>query len=244
MPGVQWTIADLRHAPDPGVVDVAFSCGPLDAFADWFERSGVRAARVVALGSLSIDSKRDSPDPAEREVARRLADAECRLQAAAAARGCAWAVLRPTLVYGAGLDRSLTPLVRRARRWRVFPRIDARGLRQPVHADDLAMACIAVAREPRCAGRIYALGGGERLPFGQMLARVRESLPFATVALPLPPPLLRAARSLAPRRLHGALARLEQDLVADDAAARADFGWAPRAFRPDARCWVAPEPSD
>ena len=34
-----------------------------------------------------------------------------------------------------------------ARRWRVFPYVaGANGLRQPVHADDLAAACVALAR--------------------------------------------------------------------------------------------------
>ncbi len=237
---MHWIAGDLGGVvASPAQVDLVVGCGPLDAFADWFERAGPRCGRVVAIGSTSIDSKRDSPDAAERAIADRLEQAEHRLAEAARARACAWTLLRPTLVYGAGVDRSLTPLVRRAERWRVFPRIDARGLRQPVHADDLAAACVSVAATGRCDGRVYALGGGERLPFGAVLERVRVSLPFATLPLPLPLVLLRAAAPFAPRRLRGALARLQRDLVADDADARADFGWAPRAFQPDPACWRA-----
>lgn len=237
VPGVTWWPGDLDHAaPAPPRVDLVVACGPLDAFARWFGQAPLHGARLVAIGSTSIDSKRDSPVPDERDIAARLADAEQRLADAAQARACAWTLLRPTLIYGAGVDRSLTPLVRRAERWRVFPRIAAPGLRQPVHADDLAAACVAVADTAPCAGRTYALGGGERLAFGVMLERVRASLPFRTVPLPLPLSLLRAVAPCAPR-LRGALARLRRDLVVDDGAARADFGWAPRGFRPGPSCW-------
>jgi nucleoside-diphosphate-sugar epimerase len=162
------------------------------------------------------------------------------MAASAQARGCAWTVLRPTLIYGAALDRSLTPLAHLARRWRVFPHIPAaRGLRQPVHADDLAGACVAAVANPHSAGRTYALGGGERLAFATMLERVHASLPFRSLPLPLPLPLLRPFARGVP-----AFERLQRDLVADDRAAVADLDWAPRAFRPDAACWfAAPMPS-
>jgi hypothetical protein len=55
------------------------------------------------------------------------------------------------------------------------------------------------------------------------------------VPLPLPLTLLRLFAHRLP-----AIERLRRDLVADDSAAVADFGWAPRAFRPDAACWFAP----
>jgi len=248
-PRLHWLRGDLEQALPPlPALDVLYSCGPLDAFARWYARAPMQAARIVAIGSMSIESKHASADPHERALAARLHDAERSLAATARERGAAWTVLRPTLVYGAGVDHSLTPLVRRARRWRVFPRVaGARGLRQPVHADDLAAACVAVAAQPHCAGRVYALGGGERLAFAAMLERVRASLPFRTVPLPVPLPLVRVvlalARAAGSTRLSPALVdRLGHDLVADDRAARVDFGYAPRPFRPDSACWDATVP--
>jgi len=234
---LQWRVGDLDHAmPDLPALDLVASCGPLDAFARWFARTPVGIGRVVAFGSMSAQSKQDSQDAAERALAARLRAAEQSIAASAQARGCAWTVLRPTLIYGAALDRSLTPLARLARRWRVFPRIPAaHGLRQPVHADDLAGACVAAVANPRSAGRIYALGGGERLAFATMLERVHASLPFRAAPLPVPLTLLRPFARRVP-----AIGRLRCDLVADDSAAIADLGWAPRAFLPDADCWFAP----
>lgn len=251
-PHLRWIVGDLNQgAPALPVCDAVFSAGPLDAFARWFANGAIGGSpRVVAIGSMSLETKRDSADAGERALAARLDAAERSLRAAAKARGCAWTLLRPTLIYGAGIDRSLSPIARFAQRWRLFPRLPAAtGLRQPVHADDLAAACIAAAGSAQAAGRTYALGGGERLAFDAMLARVQASLPVRTLPLPLPLAPVRGVFALARAAgLHPphatALARLHADLIAEDAAAVADFGWSPRAFRPDATAWQpAPLPA-
>ncbi|HET7925652.1 MAG TPA: hypothetical protein VFL30_12180 [Rhodanobacteraceae bacterium] len=230
---------EIPSLPDGATI---FSLGPLDAFAEWFATRGARDARVIAIGSRSIDTKKASGDASERDVAARLARAEASLDRA----GARVTVLRPTLIYGAGLDRSLTPIVSFARRWRVFPYVaDANGLRQPVHADDLACACVALARGmPQRS--VYDVGGGERIAFSRMLRRVRVSLPFATLALPIPLAIANAGAGFA--RISpafraasaDAIARMREDLVADHSAAAADFGWSPRTFEPDPRDWTPP----
>ncbi|MBN8726722.1 MAG: hypothetical protein J0H15_03340 [Xanthomonadales bacterium] len=248
--GVHWREGNLdTGVPALGAPEVLFSLGPLDAFARWFERGPeLRPRRIIAFGSMSIDSKRGSADAAERELVDRLQAAEATLATAAAARGAQLTLFRPTLIYGAGLDRSLAPIARFACRWRVFPLLPAAsGLRQPVHAEDLAGACMAVLDLPQAFGRTYALGGGERLGFAAMLERLRAALPVRTLPLPLPLGLLRrglragAALGL-PSAGEAALARLRLDLVADHSAAVADFGWAPRPFRPAPAGWQVPPP--
>lgn len=247
-PRLRWVVGDLdANMPQLPVVDTIFSCGPLDAATRWFAAAeSIGSPRVIAFGSMSVESKRDSIDRAERALAARLEHAERGLIDAATARGCAWTVLRPTLIYGAGSDHSLSPLARFAARWHLLPRLSAaRGLRQPVHADDLAAACCAVLARPLTGGRIYALGGGERIAFAKMIERLRVSVP--TFVLPLPVPLF-ALGSLArlaatfglPTVDAAVVDRLCQDLIADNSVARADFGWSPRGFRPDAATWDAP----
>ena len=248
-PGLRWIVGDLPgRVPALPECATIFSLGPLDGFADWFANNRFAGSpRVVAIGSLSAKTKLASADAHERALADRLARAERTLAEAAAARGIAATVLRASLIYGAGLDRSLTPIAAFARRWRVFPSAPgARGLRQPVHADDLAAACLALGATGSMPDRVYDVGGGERLAFATMLARVRSSLPFATLALPIPLALARAGAGLA-RRLPAfqaasasALQRVIEDLVVDHAPAVADFGWTPRDFRPDASAWTPP----
>jgi nucleoside-diphosphate-sugar epimerase len=214
--------------------EIVISLGPLDAFAGWLGREappGMR--RLIAFSSMSADSKRDSPDADERELAARLAEAEASVIAACATRSIACTLFRPTLIYGAGKDRSLAPIARFARRWRVLPlALGATGLRQPVHAADLAAACMATLDNPVTYTKTYALGGGEALAFNAMLLRLRECAGGHVLPLPLPAWLLRVlARSRPEARIaRAALARLRAPLLADNTAAARDFGYAPRDF--------------
>lgn len=239
--GVQWLQGTLPDAvPALPALSAIISFGPLQALADWLAQVRLSdAPRVVATSSMSAETKRDSAVPAEREISRQLRDGEIALAAACARHGCAWTVLRPTLVYGAGLDRSLTPIARRAMRLRLFPLPSGQGLRQPVHADDIAQAVLAALDCPAASGQILPIGGGERLPSGQMFARVRRSLPRATVPLPLPAWLLRMGRQLLPP-LRGPLSRLDSDLVADNGELRRLLGVQPRPFQPESSMWIPP----
>ena len=244
--GLEWLRGDLHGAmPALPPHDAIFSLGPLDAFADWFERTATAGPGcVIAFSSMSVASKAASPLAAERALAEILRHAEQKVVRGAEARGLRWTLMRPTLIYGAGLDRSLSPLARWGTRWRLFPQLGgARGLRQPVHAEDLASACLAAWTQPAAGGRIFELGGGERLAWATVLERLRMSLPVKTLALPLPFALVRLALALARRFPHwrgipaGALSRLQTDLVADNRPAQAHLGWSPRAFRPTPSTW-------
>ena len=247
-PGLQWLRGGFpQPAGLPGEVDAIFSCGPLDAFALWFARGEVACRRVVAFGSTSVEVKSESDDAGERDVARRLREAEALLFEAAARRGIGATVLRPTLVYGAGRDATLARIAALATRLRGFALpADATGLRQPVHVDDLADAAMACLDARAAHGNAYALPGGETLPYREMVSRVLAALPSRPRLFALPPPLFRAL--LLPARAAGlaagfgdaALARMREDLAFDDAPARRDFGYAPRAFAPTAAMLTPP----
>lgn len=245
--GVRWLASGFDGfdglAPEGPVAAIA-SLGPLDGFVDWFERSSLAPARVVALSSTSVHAKRDSPDPAERALARVLRACEQRLADLARVRGCALTVLRPTLIYGNGRDHNISRLVATARRWRVLPLPSpARGLRQPVHAGDVAAAVLACLRKPRPRPGFFDLPGGETLPFRVMVERSLAAGAPGARLLPLPAPLVRlAVRGLGrigrgPALGEGFLARLEQDLVYDGQPASDALGHVPRGFRPTAEAF-------
>lgn len=239
---VSWLQGQLPDAvPALPPVSAIISFGPLLAFAEWLACTPLAdAPRVIATSSMSAESKRASMLASERAVSQQLRDGETALARACERHGCAWTVLRPTLVYGAGLDKSLTPIARRAMRTLLFPLPAGRGLRQPVHADDIAQAVLAAMECPAAAGRILPIGGGERVPAGEMFARVRHSLPRATLPVPLPAWLLRLGRHALPR-LRGPLQRLEVDLIADNSELQRVLGIHPRPFRPELSMWVSPQ---
>lgn len=241
-PGLRWHLGGFQAMPVlTGRFDAVFSCGPLDHFSIWYAATGPESPRVVAFGSTSDATKQAAADPDERALAARLREAGTRLFAAAGDRGAAATLLRPTLIYGHGSAHNLARVVALARRRGLFVLpTDARGLRQPVHADDLAAAALAAVDAPAAAGQAYALPGGETLRYRDMVARTLAVLTPRPRLLLLPAPLFEVALRLAHRAGQlqglpaGAVARMREDLVFDPAPAQAAFGYAPRPFVPDA----------
>lgn len=236
---VAWLRGHLPDACPAGIDDaqLLISFGPLEALASWLQRAHVPGLRrVVATSSMSADSKRASPVAAERALAQRLREAEAAVAQTCEQRGIGWTILRPTLIYGAGTDGSLTPIARRAMRWRVFPLPAGTGLRQPVHAQDLALAVLAALETPITLDRIVQIGGGERLSAALMFARVRAGLPVRTLPLPVPAFATTAAARTLPS-LRGPLSRLREDLIADNSDLERLLGVQPRGFHPDAQSW-------
>lgn len=205
-----------------------------DYFA-WLQAQGVR--RLVALSSTSRFTKGGSSDAGEQRVAQRLAAAEDALAQWAREQGVSWTVLRPTLIYGQGRDQNIAAMARFIRRFGFFPILgQARGLRQPVHADDVAAACVAALSSPAAANRAYNLVGGETLPYREMAARVFAALGRPVCLLPVPLWLIRLALRfvrLLPRFRHWTPAmaeRMNRDLVFDGSEAVRDLGVRPRGF--------------
>lgn len=240
--GLEWRQGDLSGVwqGEPRF-DAIISCGPLDHFARWYAASQLQAPRVLAFGSTSVEVKHASSEWAERDVARRLREAEELLFSTARQRGVAATVLRPTLVYGAGRDKTLSQIAALASRtgFFVLPTC-ATGLRQPVHVQDLADAAMQALASSETAGNAYALGGGEVLGYGEMVRRVLAALPRRPRLLHVPTGMFTLALGIAHRlgRLRGmnkaALARMADPLAFDIEPARRDFGYAPRAFIVDA----------
>ena len=209
---------------------------PLWAVPEHFallEAAGAR--RLVALSSTSRFTKRDSAAAADRAIAARLAAAEEEVLDWAQARGIAATILRPTLIYDGIHDRNVTAIADFIRRFGFSPLAGAAaGLRQPLHADDVAAACLAAIG---CDGLrdAYELSGGETLPYHEMVSRIFAWLdrPLRLARIPLP--LVRAALPVA-NLLPGLASmatmavRMNEDLVFDHAAAARDFGFQPRSF--------------
>lgn len=230
-----WLCADINDARVAWpAAETVISLGPLDAFAAWLERCSDMPRRILALSSMSADSKRDSADAAERALAQRLEDAESRVLRLAAEYGSRATLLRPTLIYGTGTDRSLARIALFARRWRLLPvPIGASGLRQPVHARDLAKACLAALDAPATHGKVYPLGGGERLRFDALLKRLCAAIPGVVVRVPVPIAALHLIARLRPGGgmfAAAAVSRLREPLIADNSAAQRDFAYLPGAF--------------
>ncbi len=166
-------------------------------------------------------AKVNSPSAAERNTAARLAAAE----KAVAEASIAWTMLRPTLIYGLGRDRNVTAAAHFIRRWRFFPLAGpGKGLRQPVHADDLAAAAVRLIDDATHAGKAFNIGGGETMTYRAMIERI-----FAVLSIK-PRFLQLTALGMLPGTTGAMARRMEQDLDFDHGEVWRDLGLAPRRF--------------
>jgi nucleoside-diphosphate-sugar epimerase len=212
---------------------------PIWVLPDYFaliEASGAR--RVVVLSSTSRFTKVDSGDMAENVVAARLIKGEAQVQAWAASRGIEWVILRPTLIYGLGRDKNISEIARFIRRFGFFPVLGkATGLRQPIHAADVASACVSALQAPDAANRAYSISGGEMLTYREMVARVFHALGRRPRLITVPLWAFRLAVSVLRclpryRQWSAAMAeRMNRDLVFDYADATRDLKFKSRPFQ-------------
>jgi nucleoside-diphosphate-sugar epimerase len=194
--------------------------------------------RIVAFTSTSIVTKIDSEIAAERELLRRLADGERRLIAACERFGVGWTILRPTVIYAEGRDSNVSRLARLIRKFGVLPLMGSgSGLRQPVHAEDLAIGAIAAASSLAAIDKTYAVPGGETITYREMVGRIFDALGRPRRIISAPPVFWRAAFVLAspffPNANAAMGARMAKDMVFDASPAIRDFGWKPRGFHPE-----------
>ena len=240
-PGVTWLqlSASLPTHPDVPPIKDWLCVAPIWVLPQYFgmiETSGAR--RVVALSSTSLFVKKDSSDHGEQHIAHRLAEGEHALRVWAEAQGVEWVILRPTLIYGRGRDKNLTEIARFVRRWGFFPLLGkAEGLREPVHAEDVAAACVSALTSPAAVNRTYNLSGGETLLYREIVCRVFSSVGKLPCLVTIPRWLFQlavAALRVLPRYRHWTVEmaeRMNRDLAFNHADAARDLSFAPRPFR-------------
>ena len=236
--GVRWHVRDVAQGLGTARGTLAVHAAPLWLLPPLLPAlAAAGVVRLLAFGSTSRFSKQDATSAAARALAGALAGAEDAVAAGASAQGMEWTLLRPTLVHGGGRDRNVSAMARFIRRWRVFPLAgEGRGLRQPVHADDLARACLQALDAPATAGRAYDLPGGSTLPYREMAERLYAALGRRPRFVRVPLALLRGALTAAawlPRLGHlspDMADRMDRDQAFDAGPARADFGYDPRPF--------------
>jgi nucleoside-diphosphate-sugar epimerase len=235
--GVQWVSEPdaIRLAAN---CDYLLSAGPLDLALRLCDAvPGLQHA--VVFSSTSVVSKQHSPDRKERMLAARMLDLEAQLLSGARSHGMGMTILRPTLVYGCGLDANVSRLAAWCRRFGFVPVSSrASGLRQPVHADDLAAVAVQVLTSKRELPGLLTVAGGETLTYEEMVRRIFGALGKPERLLRLPGwvfawlagavGLLKPGGSINAQMVR----RQADDLVFDDSVAREKLGYDPRPFRP------------
>lgn len=214
------------------------SAGPMH-LAQEFLAIGKELQSAVVFSSSSVESKESSGNPHEKEQMREMRALESGLIQDARARGLKLVIFRPTLIYGCGLDENISRLARWIRRFGFVPvNGKAEGLRQPVHADDLAAVAVTALLGEKMDPDIFSLAGGETLSYSDMVDRIFTALGRPARVLRLPEWLFVLLVNLVGRLkpgsgMNGEMVRRQKfELVFDDGLARELFAYDPRPFEP------------
>ena len=230
-----------ESAGDSGLkkeVLMLLSCGPIE-IATKAVMLCPGLERVVVFSTSSVFSKALSPEKSEKKQIADILARETQLKVRCSERGLALAVLRPTLIYGCGLDRNISLLAALIRRMGWLPLAgQAAGLRQPVHADDLASLAVEALMIDKPVNLDSPACGGSTLAYWQMVELIFDALQKPRRIFSLPPWLLVALvrlLGLLPylRGMNTQMVRRQNtDLVFDDSALKESLEYQPRPFRP------------
>lgn len=198
------------------------------------------ARHIVTVSSTSKFTKSTSADPAEKKLAERLNTAEESLTGWADKEKIIFTILGSTMIYGLGRDGNISVIASFIRRFSFFCVFgDARGLRQPLHAQDMAFACVQALKTSAAQNRFYHISGGEVLTYREMVCRIFKAWGKTPRLVQLPLWFFRAAmvilRVFPPFR-HWSFAmaeRMNQDMVFDHSAASRDLNFRPCKFQLD-----------
>jgi len=190
------TLVDL-NGPDSflpsgalGTHSVLVSFAPIWLLSSFLERISLSHPHwfygfrgVVACSSSSAITKRFASNRFDRDLVARLLVAEDQLLDTCRRLSISCIILRPTVIYGKvgpyG-DQNLSLLLRQMRRLPFFPLPAETGMRQPIHATQLASVALHLVQQLTDDGWEHflpdrlAVGGDTTLTYAQMLRDLQK----------------------------------------------------------------------
>lgn len=199
----------------------------------------IEACRTAGVQRvISMSSTRRFTQFPEATAARVIAG-----EAALAASGLDWTVIRSAMIYGGDRDNNLEKLVRWLRRAPVMPLLcGGRNRVQPIFVWDLVDALERALNAPAAVGQALTVAGPAPLTWRAMVDAIGTGLGRSIFWVPLPYPALMTAAWASERAaaLRGRrkpwlardqVRRLLEDKTFDIAPAQAALdGWQPRSF--------------
>lgn len=203
-----------------------------DVLATQAARAGVR--RFVYLSSIKVNgektfpgrpfTERDKPAPIDAYGISKF-EAELALQKIARETGMEVVVIRPPLVYGAGVKANFRRMMQWLRRRVPLPFGAVHNYRSLVGLDNLVDLIITCARHPNAANETFLAGDGEDLSTTQLLRRLAAALGYPARLFPVPRSLLRFGFAMINQREMEQ--RLCGSLQVDISRAYELLGWRP-----------------
>jgi nucleoside-diphosphate-sugar epimerase len=193
--------------------------------------AGVR--RIVYVSTIGVHGDRTDGEELDESSEFRPATAYARskLRGEEALRlesppGSAPAIVRPPLVYGAGVPGNLRRLLRLVASGVPLPLASVRNRRSFVAVENLVDALVLCGERQEAAGQAYVVADGDDLSTPELVRALAEGLGVPARLLPAPPVALRLAARLAGRET--LYRQLCGSMQVDARKLREGLGWQPR----------------
>lgn len=195
-------------------------------------RAGVK--RLVYVSSIKVNgeatcgegkfSETDAPAPQDPYGISKM-EAEQALRRVAAETGLEVVIIRPPLVYGAGVKGNFAQMLKVLARGIPLPLASVANRRSLVYVGNLVDALILCATHPAAAGQIYLVSDGEEISTPDLLRQLGAAMGHPARLLPCPPALLKMAGWLIGKS--DQVERLSGSLRIDSSKIRRELGWIP-----------------
>ena len=152
-------------------------------------------------------------------------EAEQALHRVARETGLEVVIVRPPLVYGAGVKGNFAQMMRVVARGVPLPLTSVHNLRDLVYVGNLVDALIACASHPAAAGKTYLISDGEPVSTSALLRQLALAMGVPSRLFPCPAALLKLAGVMLGKSEQ--IARLLGSLQIDSGKIRRELDWKP-----------------
>lgn len=193
--------------------------------------TGVR--RLVYLSSIKVNGEETISHPfteqdetiPEDPYARSKWEAEQHLMDVGAQTGLEVSIIRPPLVYGAGVRGNFLSLLELAAKAWPLPLASIDNRRSLVGIENLCSLIEVCVRHPQAAGEVFLVSDGQDISTPELIRMLAEAMQRPCRLLPFPTSFLAIASKLLGQQ--GVWERLAGSLQVDIGKARQQLGWEP-----------------
>lgn len=198
------------------------------------QSAGAGIRRLVYVSSIkvngeetsngSIYSEEDTPTPQDPYGISKW-EAEQALHRVASETGLEVVIVRPPLVYGAGVKGNFAQMLRVVARGIPLPFGSVRNRRDLIYIGNFVDALIACAIHPAAAGQTYLVSDGAPVSTPDLLRMLADAMGVPSRVFPFPPALLKVSGKLIGKSAQ--VERLLGSLQVDSGNIRRELNWQP-----------------
>ena len=188
----------------------------------------VYVSTIKVNGEETLESKSyselDAPSPRDAYGMSKW-EAEQALHRVSKETGLEVVIVRPPLVYGAGVKANFAQMLNFVSRCTPLPLASVKNRRDMVYVGNLVDVLILCTMHPKAAGQTYLVSDGVSVSTPELICMLAKALGRRCFVFPFPIFVIKFIASLFGKS--AAVDRLTQSLQIDDSKIRNELGWKP-----------------